>query len=70
MSDGITPFSWTANMAKVAQGFSDGPQWKNPILSPSMTIVDGVPPEVDEKLHSTTPSEGTIIDSWNQRRSK
>lgn len=66
--DGIEKFSWTTNMNKISQGWSEGPQWKNPIPSPTMTIVPSTPPGVDEKLHSTTPSEGKIIDSWNQRR--
>lgn len=68
MSEGIKSFSWTENISKIKTGWSEGPYFKTPNLSPSMTIVSGVPAEVDAKLKSMTPSEGKIIDSWNQRR--
>ena len=67
-SDGIESFDWAKNLAEVTARFSDGPQFKNPNLSPPMTIVDGCPPEVDEKLHVGPVTEGTVLDVWNQRR--
>ncbi len=66
--DSIPPFSWVKNCAEVMSDFSSGPQFKNPNLSPSMTIVDATPPGVDEKLMQSAVSEAAVIDVWNQRR--
>lgn len=68
MAEGIKPFSWASATAKIMEGWSDSPYFKTPILSPAVTIVDGVPAEVKAKLHAMTPSQGTVIDTWNQRR--
>lgn len=70
MANGIESFDWGKNLAKVTEGWSDGPQFKNPNLSPSMTIVDKCPASVDEKLMTSPVTQGPIEDVWMQRRSK
>lgn len=68
--DGIEPFNWEKNMNKITEGFSDGPQFKNPNLSPTMTIVEGIDARIDAKLHTAPVTEGAVQDVWNQRRAK
>lgn len=65
---GIESFNWEQNMNKITQGFSDGPQFKNPNLSPTMTIVEGIDPMIDAKLHTAPVEEGKVDDVWNNRR--
>lgn len=70
MDNGIEKFNWDANLAKVTAGWSDGPQFKNPNLSPTMTIVEGIDGLIDQKLHTAPVTEGAVQDVWNQRRAK
>jgi len=66
----IKPFSWTGAVAKVTEAFQAGPQFRNPNLSPAMTITDGTAPGIDEKLMVQDAPTESIIDSWNERRAK
>lgn len=70
MADGLKPFSWTGAIAQVTAGWQDGPQFKNPNLSPSMRIVNGIDPLIDQKLMQQEAPTSKIIDSWNERRAK
>lgn len=54
--------------AKVAAGFKGGPFFKNPILHPSMTIVDGVPSEVKEEFGAKSIPAIKLEDPWYGRR--
>lgn len=56
--------------ARVMAGMKGGPFYKNPILHPAMTIVDGVEPEVKAENQASTPKPIPVEDPWYSRRSK
>lgn len=61
-------FNEITQRAKVGAGFKGGPFFQSPILHPAMTISDGVPAEVKEKLQTTQGiSQGTPEDPWYGR---
>lgn len=68
MADGIESFSASRNLARVAAGLKGGPFFNNPNLAPKMTIVQGWPQMVIEKLEVGTFPQPTPGDGWNMRR--
>lgn len=52
---------------KVGAGFRDGPFFKNPIEHPAMTITEGLPVEVREKLQADGFPQPTPTDTWYER---
>jgi hypothetical protein len=68
--DTIEPFNEQRNKARVNAGLKGGPFFKNPVEVPARSIVDGYPAEVTEKMQGGKITQGTPIDSWNERRQK
>ncbi len=65
----IAPINEEENMKRVMGGWGNGPFYKTMNMPPSMSIVDGWPDGVREKLATggKVPT-GTPQDSWSQRR--
>lgn len=55
---------------KVKAGWKGGPFYRNPILHPSMTIVDAVQPEVKAENQASTPAAIPMEDPWYSRRNR
>jgi hypothetical protein len=64
-------FDEKRNVARVLAGMKGGPFYKNPVLAPARTFVDGTPMEVDQKLNAPSSIPAIpIMDSWNERQKK
>lgn len=57
-----------ATRARVAAGWKGGPFYKNMILHPAMTIVNGVQPEVKAEFMSKGVPALKVEDPWYSRR--
>lgn len=60
-------FNEETQRAKVGEGFRDGPFFKNPIMHPAMTITEGLPTEVIQKLQADGFPQPAPIDTWYER---
>lgn len=54
--------------ARVAAGYKGGIFFKNPILHPTMTITNGVQPEVKEEFMAKGVPTLKVEDPWYARR--
>lgn len=68
MADEIEHFNASRNLARVAAGLKGGPYFNNPNLAPKMTINQGWPQTVIEKLEAGPFPQPTPMDGWNMRR--
>lgn len=66
--DKIEPFSESRNKARTNAGLTGGPFFKNPVVAPARTFVDGVPSEVTTAINSGAPASGKTFDPWVIRR--
>lgn len=55
---------------RVGAGWRGGPMFKNPIEHPAMTVVEGLPVEVREKLQADGFPQPTPTDTWYERHTK
>lgn len=68
MADGIQKYSESANVAKYKAGIQGSDFMGEPNPPPAMTVVEGYPPEVTEKLQGQPIPTEKPFDPWVYRR--
>lgn len=63
----VKDFNWQANMSRVASGFKNNPFFKEPVLSPALSIGESFPKEVLEKMQMGATEQPTPTDPWMSR---
>ena len=61
-------FSEKANKARVAQGFKEGPFFKNGVPAPKRTFVDAVPQTVVEKFDASNTPKENLGKTFSERK--
>jgi len=61
---GIEEFDEARNLARVGAGFKGGTFFSNPNVAPAMTVSDGWPVEVGEKLMAGKIDQPPVQDPW------
>lgn len=68
MADGIPSYSNATQMAKYKAGIQGSDFFGEPNPPPAMTVVEGYPPEVAQKLQSSEVAHPAVQDVWAMRR--
>lgn len=61
-------FDENTQRAKITAGYKGGPFFQRPMLHPSMSIVDAVPPEVSAKLMAKSIPSIPMVDPWGGKK--
>lgn len=64
MADGIESYSNDRQLAKYRAGIQGSDFFGEPNPAPAMTVVEGYPPEVAQKLMSSPIPQPPVTDPW------
>lgn len=68
MADGVEKYSNERQLSKYKAGINGSDFFGAPNPPPAMTVVDGFPKEVDQKLMAGEAPSGAPFDPWVYRR--
>lgn len=68
MAESFDSFNEETQRAKVKAGFKGGPFMNSPSLTPSLTFIDAVEPEVKAKFMQGEIKAQPMEDPWYSRR--